>query len=254
MEYTVQALAQLAGVTPRTLRWYDQQGLLKPARITAAGYRIYGPEQVDRLQSILFYRELGLELAAIRALLDAPDYDRQAALRQHLQQLTAQRTRLDGLIGTVRRTLEELQGGAPMSDKEKFEAFKRSAVAQNEAQYGAEARAKYGSAAVDAAHAKLLALTAEEYDDFDRLGEAITQALAAAVTAGADPAGAEGQRIAAMHRRWLGFSWNFYTPEAHAGLAEGYVADPRFTAYYDKEVAGCAAFLRDAIKAYTAAL
>ena len=91
MEYTVQALAQLAGVTPRTLRWYDQQGLLKPARITAAGYRIYGPEQVDRLQSILFYRELGLELAAIRALLDAPDYDRQTMLRQHLQQLRQKR-------------------------------------------------------------------------------------------------------------------------------------------------------------------
>ena len=66
MEYTVKALAELAGVTPRTLRWYDRQGLLKPLRTTEAGYRIYGPEQVDRLQTILFYRELGLELKDIR--------------------------------------------------------------------------------------------------------------------------------------------------------------------------------------------
>lgn len=66
MEYTVKALAELAGVTPRTLRWYDQVGLLKPLRTTEAGYRLYGPQQLDRLQDILFYRELGLDLAAIQ--------------------------------------------------------------------------------------------------------------------------------------------------------------------------------------------
>ena len=72
MEYTVSQLARLSGVTARTLRWYDRAGLLKPARLTDAGYRIYGPEQVDRLQAILFYRELGFQLADIRAMLDAP--------------------------------------------------------------------------------------------------------------------------------------------------------------------------------------
>ena len=74
MEYTVSQLARLSGVTARALRWYDRAGLLKPARLTAAGYRIYGPEQVDRLQAILFYRELGLPLADIRAMLDAPGW------------------------------------------------------------------------------------------------------------------------------------------------------------------------------------
>ena len=254
MEYTIQALAKLSGITPRTLRWYDQQGLLKPARISSAGYRIYGPQQVDRLQSILFYRELGLELAAIRTLLDAPDYDRHAALQSHLQQLTAQQQRLTGLIDTVRRTIDETQGGAKMTDKQKFEAFKKNTVTQNEAAYGAEAREQYGDQAVNASNAKLMGMTEEEYNAFDTLGKAICAALEAAVTAGEAPAGAEGQRIAAMHRRWLGYTWNFYTPQAHAGLAEGYVAAPRFTAYYDKTVAGCAAFLRDAIRIYTAAL
>lgn len=76
MEYTVKALAELSGVTARTLRWYDQKGLLKPLRVSDAGYRIYGPEQVDRLQLILFYRALGLELSAIRSILDDPGFDR----------------------------------------------------------------------------------------------------------------------------------------------------------------------------------
>ena len=79
MEYTVKALAELSGVTPRTLRWYDRLGLLKPGRLTQAGYRLYGPAEVDRLQQILFYRELGLELSAIRRLLDDPAFDREIA-------------------------------------------------------------------------------------------------------------------------------------------------------------------------------
>lgn len=87
MEYTIKQLADLSGVTPRTLRWYDREGLLRPGRATEAGYRIYGPKEVDRLQEILFYRELGFSLADIRRLLDDPAYDRQAALQSHLAEL-----------------------------------------------------------------------------------------------------------------------------------------------------------------------
>ncbi len=250
MEYTVKALAELAGVTPRTLRWYDQRGLLKPGRVTEAGYRLYGREEVDRLQTILFYRELGLSLEAIRSLVDAPDFDRLEALRGHLRELEARRQRLDDLILTVEKTIEETKGGTPMSDKEKFEAFKRRAVEANEERYGKEIREKYGDAEVDRANASVLALTKEEYQQWEALGEEILSALAAAVRSGEDPAGEEGQRIARLHRRWLSYSWEAYTPQAHRGLAELYTADGRFTAYYDKEVPGCAAFLRDAVRAY----
>lgn len=251
MEYTIKALADLAGVTPRTLRWYDRQGLLKPLRTTEAGYRLYGPGEVDRLQDILFYRELGLELAAIRRILDDPAFDRQAALRSHLGELEARRDRLDGLILTVRKTIDETRGGTKMSDKEKFEAFKRGAVEANEARYGREIREKYGDETVDRANARVLALTEEEHSRWTALGEEIKAALARAVRAGADPAGEEGRRIAALHRRWLSYSWEAYTPQAHRGLGQLYTADERFTAYYDGEVPGCAAFLRDAIAAYT---
>ena len=250
MEYTVKALAELAGVTPRTLRWYDQRGLLKPGRVTEAGYRLYGREEVDRLQTILFYRELGLSLEAIRSLVDAPDFDRLEALRGHLRELEARRQRLDALILTVEKTIDEAKGGTQMSDKEKFEAFKRRAVEANEERYGKEIREKYGDAEVDRANASVLALTKEEYQQWEALGEEILSALAAAVRSGEDPAGEEGQRIARLHRRWLSYSWEAYTPQAHRGLAELYTADGRFTAYYDKEVPGCAAFLRDAVRAY----
>ena len=253
MEYTVKALADLAGVTPRTLRWYDQTGLLKPLRTTEAGYRLYGPPQLDRLQDILFYRELGLDLTSIRAILDDPAFDRQTALQSHLTELKARRARLDDLILTVQRTIDDIKGGTKMTDQEKFEAFKRNAVAAMEAAHGAESRQKYGDAEVDRANACVLALTQEEYTAWKALGDEILQALAAAVQAGADPAGPEGQRVAVLHRRWLSYSWEAYTPQAHAGLAELYVSDPRFTAYYDREVSGCAAFLRDAVRAYTGA-
>ena len=111
MEYTVKALADLAGVTPRTLRWYDRIGLLKPLRTTEAGYRLYGPAQLDRLQDILFYRELGLDLASIRTILDDPAFDRQAALQSHLAELEARRARRAALLLTVPRP--SMPSGSP---------------------------------------------------------------------------------------------------------------------------------------------
>jgi DNA-binding transcriptional MerR regulator len=148
MEYSINALAKLAGITPRTLRWYDETGLLKPLRTTSAGYRVYGPQQVERLQDILFYRELGFELSAIGAILDNPAFDRQAALQSHLTTLEQQRNRLDALILTVQKTISTLQGETTMTDTERFEAFKRKAVEENETKYGKEAREKYGDEAV----------------------------------------------------------------------------------------------------------
>ena len=192
MEYTVKALAELAGVTPRTLRWYDQIGLLKPLRTTEAGYRLYGPQQLDRLQDILFYRELGLDLAAIQAILDDPAFDRQAALQSHLTELKARRTRLDDLILTVQRTLDELKGGTKMTDQEKFEAFKRHVVEANEAAFGREIRQKYGDEEADRANACVLALTQEEYRAWKSLGGEIHTALDRRRAGGGGPSRAGG--------------------------------------------------------------
>ena len=94
-------------------------------------------------------------------------------------------------------------------------------------------------------------MTEEEHGRWKALEAEILSALATAVRAGEDPAGPAGRRVAELHRRWLCGAWAKYTPQAHRGVAELYTADERFTAYYDKEVPGCAAFLRDAVRAYT---
>ncbi len=247
MEYTIKELAELAGVTTRTLRWYDKERLLKPCRTTDAGYRLYAKAEVDRLQHILFYRELGLELGHIRQLLDDPCFDRKGALQSHLSALQARRDRLDSLILTVQNTLKEDDN---MSDSKKFEGFKAQALRENEEAYGTEIRQKYGKDTVDESNKMFENLTQAQFDEMNTIAAEIQSRLEAAVTQGFNAASEEGLAIAGLHRRWLGFTWPSYSPEAHAGLGEMYVADQRFTAYYDGRVPGCAAFLRDAIAHY----
>ena len=122
-EYTVNKLAGMAGVSTRTLRYYDKQGLLPPLRVTSGGYRVYGPAEVDRLQMILFYRELGMSLQEIRKAITAPGYDASTALAGHLTALRTQRERLDKLIANVEKTIKALKGEITMQDKEKFDGF-----------------------------------------------------------------------------------------------------------------------------------
>ena len=134
-----------------------------------------------------------------------------------------------------------------MQDEQKFAAFKQRAVDHNEAIYGAEVRAKYGDAAMDQANQAVLSLTQEQYQAWTDLGQTLQQRLEEAVQAGASPTGPVGQTVTDLHRRWLLLSGTPYDPAKHRGLAALYVEDPRFTAYYDKRVSGCARFLRDAV-------
>ena len=134
-----------------------------------------------------------------------------------------------------------------MSDEQKFEAFKQRAVAHIEELYGAETRAKYGDKEVDEANAAVMNLTREQYQEWTELGQEIQARLESAVQAGLSPESEAGQEVAALHRRWLTVTGNPYDPAKHRGLAALYVQDPRFTAYYDKAVPGCARFLCEAV-------
>lgn len=247
MEYSIQELSHLSGVTTHTLRWYDQIGLLKPSRVAESGYRYYGKAEVDRLQDILYYRALGVELARIKECLDDPSFDRLAALRSHLAALEAERERLDRLIRSVKDTIGAEERNEIMSDEQKFEAFKQRTVAHNEEVYGAEIRAKYGDKEVDEANAAVMNLTLEQYREWTDLDREIQKRLEAAIQAGISPESEAGKEICALHRRWLTITGNQYDPAKHRGIAELYVDDPRFTVYYDKAVPGCARFLRDAV-------
>lgn len=247
MKYTVKALSELSGVTARTLRWYDKLGLLTPERTSQGNYRIYGSGEVDRLQQILFYRELGLPLADIRELLDAPDFDRQEALRSHLAALRQRRERLEKLIRTVEQTLQQEKGEITMSDREKFEGFQRELVEEQERLYGKEARERYGSGPVQEVQKNLMGLPPEKFRRWQALDRELRDGLTAVVRAGEDPAGPEGKRLSRLHREWLAILMPDCDDARQAGIARLYVADERFAAYYDREVFGCARFLRDAV-------
>lgn len=248
MEYSIQELSRLSGVTTRTLRWYDEIGLLRPSRVAESGYRYYGDMQVDRLQDILYFRALGVELARIRECLDDPAFDRLSVLRGHLQTLLEKRGELDRVIDSVKETIEAEERSESMSDEKKFEAFKRRAIEENEKKYGRELREKYGDAEIDASNAAVMNVSKSQYDQWKAWGEEINARLEAAVRSGAAPQSEEGRAITELHKQWLTVASHGYDAARHRGIAELYVTDERFTAYYDRNTAGCAQFLRDAVR------
>lgn len=250
MEYTVQKLAKIAGISTRTLRYYDEIEILKPARINSSGYRIYGEKEVDRLQQIMLYREMGVNLETIKTIVTKASFDEAAALQEHLKHLLAQRNQIDQLIANVKKTIDYKKGSIKLNDKEKFNGFKQKMVDDNEKKYGKEIREKYGDEQVNKSNQKLMNMTEEQYKEFEKLSQEVLDTLEAAFATG-DPAGELAQKTADLHRRWLSFTWSSYSKEAHAGVAQMYVEDERFKEFYDKKQPGSAEFLRDAILIYT---
>lgn len=155
MEYTIQKLAQMAGVSTRTLRYYDELDMLKPARINSSGYRIYCQAEIDQLQQILFYRELGVSLESIKEIVTSSSYNPAQALREHHEKLLEKRKLLDSLILNVQKTIARTEGRITMTDKEKFEGLKKKTIDENEAKYGKEIRKKYGYETVNQSNQKL---------------------------------------------------------------------------------------------------
>ncbi len=249
MEYTINKLAKLAGVSTRALRYYDEFGLLTPVRMSSNGYRVYGQKEIDRLQQILFYRELGIPLEEIKNILSSKDFDGQEALESHLTDLLAKRKQLDLLIANVEKTIKAAKGEIIMSDQEKFEGFIRKLVDDNEQKYGKEVRAKYGDESVDRSNAKIMGMSKDKYSEMEILTAELNETLKAAFEQG-NPESELAQKACELHKKWLCYFWNEYTKEAHIGITQMYVDDPRFSAYYDKIAVGCAAFLRDAVLIY----
>ena len=249
MEYTINQMAKLAGVTRRTLRYYHQCGLLKPLRIDSNGYRIYGKDEVDRLQLIMFYREMEMPLEEIGKIINSKNFDCIAALEGHLKSLVEKRERLDKLIDTARKTIKAMKGETIMKDREKFNGFLKKTVEENEEKYGTEIRQKYGDKAVEESNKRLLNKTPEEYAELEKLTAEFHKTLKEAFEEG-NPAGEKALRAAELHKKWLMFYWKEYSEEAHMGLTQMYIDDSRFTEYFDKIVPGCALFLRDAVANY----
>lgn len=249
MEYSVNKLSKLAGVSARTLRYYDQIGLLKPAKIAESGYRIYEKDQADTLQQILYFRELGFELSQIKDAIYSKEYDPAESLTRHLAAMEQKRRDLDRMIKSIELAIRYYKGEINMSDNAKFEAFKAEKIKENEEKYGKEIREKYGEKTVEASNQKFAGLSKEDYERAEALAREILTKLAQAVKTG-DPASDIAQEVCALHKEWLQFYWPSYSKEAHAGLGEMYVADERFKKYYDDEVPSGAEFLRDSLNIF----
>lgn len=250
MEYSIQSLSKMAGISTRTLRYYDEIGILKPARISSSGYRVYSDKEVDLLQQILFYKELGIELKVIKEILSSPAFDVLEALYSHKEGLLKKRAQIDLLIENVEKTIDSKEGGKKMANKDKFNGFKKELIDKNEKKYGKEIREKYGDKTVDDSNKKLMNMDEEKFDEFKKLEADIIEALKLAMDTG-NPRGELAMKACELHKKWLGYTWNFYSKEAHRNLGEMYVYDERFKKYYDDNREGMAEFLRDALVEFT---
>lgn len=239
----VKEVANLVGISVRTLHHYDAIGLLVPDHTTEAGYRVYSPNNLERLQQILFFRELGFPLKEIQAIVTSPTFDRLKALEQHRQMLLAKRHHLDELLQTVARTIQHAKGEMHMSTAEQFKGFDFS-----HNPYEQEARQRWGNEVVDASNAKLKAVADQGnmqamQDEMNALYRDLAEIRHA------DPASEAAQT--AIERWYLLLQrMGNYSLEAFKGLGQMYVDDVRFTQNIDQFGAGLAVFMRDAMAIY----
>ena len=251
MEYTIKKLGEIAGVSTRTLRYYDQIGLLKPCRINSSGYRIYGEKEVNLLQRIMFYKSMDMKLEKIQEIIQNPNFDIEKSLIEQYELLISKREELNKLIENIEKTIAYNKGEIDMTDKEKFEGFKKEKVNINEQKYGKEIREKYGDKVVDESNKKFLNLTEEEFKLMNETENEMFKDLLK-VYENRDLNSKEARNVYENHKKWLSFSWPTYKQEAHRGLAEMYVMDERFSKYYnDKAGKEVVCLLRDIILKYT---
>ncbi|MEU6577082.1 MerR family transcriptional regulator [Streptomyces sp. NPDC046805] len=249
MSHSVGQVAGFAGVTVRTLHHYDDIGLLAPSERSHAGHRRYSDADLDRLQQILFYRELGFPLEEVAALLDDPDADPRAHLRRRHELLTARIEKLQKMAAAVEHAMEARRMGIDLTPEEKFEVF----GAYDPDRYEEESRRRWGDTEpYRQSQRRVASYTKEDWLRIKAEGAGNTNAFAALMDAEVDPASESAMELAEQHRRQI--SRNFYdcTYEIHQGLAEMYVADERFASTYEQIRPGLAAYLREAILANAA--
>ena len=244
MVYTVKQLAVLAGVSTRTLHYYDEIGLLCPSAHGANGYRYYGEEAVLRLQQILFFKELDLSLKDIRTIMDRPDFDVQHALRAHKTALEERRKRLSQLISTVDKTIAHLEGKCDMTRKQYFEGFSEA----RQKEYEAEIRQRYGERAFDGV-TDWNSYSAEQKASIQAESEAIYRDLADAIGMNQGP---ESPAVQGMIARWHQHMRYFYEPsvERLLGLADLYNDHPDFHATFTRIHPDLPVFMRQAVQYY----
>ncbi|MCJ0873991.1 MerR family transcriptional regulator [Streptomyces sp. AP-93] len=244
MGYSVGQVAGFAGVTVRTLHHYDEIGLLSPSGRSHAGHRRYDDADLDRLQRVLFYRELGFPLEEVAVLLDDPESDPGEHLRRQHALLTDRIARLQQMAAAVEHAMEAKKMGINLTPEERFEVFGDF----DPGEHAEEAERRWGDTYRESAR-RTASCTKEDWLRIQALAEDINRRFAALLDSGTSAESEEAMDLAEEHRGWINGSHYFCTYEIHTGLGEMYVADERFTAYYDAVRPGLAVFVRDAILA-----
>ncbi|GAB2736950.1 MerR family transcriptional regulator [Streptomyces bullii] len=249
MNYSVGQVAGFAGVTVRTLHHYDAIGLLVPSERSHAGHRRYSDADLDRLQQILFYRELGFPLEEVAALLDDPDADPRAHLRRQHDLLTARIEKLQKMAEAVEHALEARRMGINLTPEEKFEVFGDF----DPDQYEDEVRDRWGDTdAYRQSRQRAASYTKEDWQRIQREADELTRRFVALMEAGESADSDAAMDAAEEHRRWLSRNHFDCGYDMHTCIGEMYVADERFTHNIDQAKPGLAAYQRQAILANAA--
>jgi MerR family transcriptional regulator, thiopeptide resistance regulator len=247
VKWTVGELARLARVSVRTLHHYDAVGLLPPSGRSEAGYRLYTAPDLERLQQILLFRELGFALAEIRRIMLDPQFDRRRALVAQRTLLADRATRLETMLSAVDAALDAAQRGIAMKADELFEAFGDF----DPRDYDEEVRRRWGTTDAYAESARRTAAYGKaDWQAIKAESDDITADFAAALDQGSAPGDPAVQAIVDRHFQHLARWFYTPTPETYAGLGDLYVNDPRFTRNLDKARKGLAAFQRAAMRTY----
>lgn len=245
MKYTVQQLATLAGITVRTLHHYDAIGLLPPAQVKPNGYRYYGEAELLKLQQIMFFRELEFSLEDIKKILNNPRFDMSTALLDHRKLIELKRKRMTDLLRTIDKTLHKINNTKTMEDKELYDGFSSQEEADAMAK---EAKERWGNTeAYKQSQERYGKLTKEEKLRIKEAGEELLKKIVTHMNKGA--ASPEVQKLIAEHYAGLR---TFYEPsiELYRGLADMYVSDPRFAAYFEKYHKDLPGFMKEAMQVY----
>ena len=247
MSWNVSEVARRTHLTVRTLHHYDRIGLVKPSHRTAAGYRVYAAADLLRLQQVLFFRELGFELAQVRRIMNARSFEQRQALQAQRALLTEKAARVQRMIAAIDGTLGALtRGETPALDAKEFEMF----ADFDPKQYEEEARQKWGQTdAFKESKRRTDAYTPADWARIKAEAAQVNAELAACMERGMAADSPEAMALAERHRMHID---RWYYPcsfKHHRGLGDMYLNDPRFAKGYEKVRKGLTQYLRDAIVA-----
>jgi MerR family transcriptional regulator, thiopeptide resistance regulator len=248
MVHTVGDVAKLAHVSVRALHHYDEIGLLEPSERSDAGYRLYTAEDLERLQHVLFYREIGFGLEKIRELVADPAFDRREALLAQRDLIESRRTRLEDMRDLIDKTLAAEEEGIPMGEKEMFEVFGDFDPSEHET----EVKERWGETDAHNESARRTGrYTNEDWTRFKAESDEVNADMAALMDDGVAPCDTRAMDTVERHRMLIDRWFYPCSPEMHAQLGQMYVADPRFATNYETIHRGMAQYVCDAIAATT---